>query len=149
MKFYKCKACDNIMILNAPNACCIDGWQELVPNTTDASGEKHVPVIEAEGRNVSVKVGSAEHPMLAAHYITCIVIETNQGYQKKELRPGEKPAAQLHWPKAKRFWRRMSIAICTGFGWQTFNPQPLPEYEKRDPSLSDPAFCFVYGSCDR
>ena len=95
MKFYKCKTCDNIMILNAPNACCIDGWQELVPNTTDASGEKHVPVIEAEGRNVSVKVGSAEHPMLAAHYITCIVIETNQGYQKKELRPGEKPAAQF------------------------------------------------------
>ena len=48
MKFYKCKACDSIMILNAPNACCIDGWQELATNTTDAAGEKHVPVIEAE-----------------------------------------------------------------------------------------------------
>ena len=95
MKFYKCKACDSIMILNAPNACCIDGWQELATNTTDAAGEKHVPVIEAEGRNISVKVGSIEHPMLAAHYITCIVIETNQGYQKKELRPGEKPIAHF------------------------------------------------------
>ena len=95
MKLYKCKACDNIMILNAPNACCIDGWQELVPNTTDASGEQHVPVIEAEGTNVSVKVGSVEHPMLAAHFITFIVLETNRGYQKKELKPGEAPEASF------------------------------------------------------
>jgi superoxide reductase len=95
MKFYKCRDCESILILNAPNACCVDGWQELVPNTTDASGEKHVPVIEADGKQVSVKVGSVEHPMLAAHYITCIVLETDRGYQKKELSPGEKPVAHF------------------------------------------------------
>ena len=41
------------------------------------------------------KVGSVEHPMLPVHYITWIVLETNQGYQKKDLKPGEKPVAQF------------------------------------------------------
>ena len=44
---------------------------------------------------MTVKVGSVEHPMLAAHYIMWIILETNQGYQKKELKPGEKPVAQF------------------------------------------------------
>ena len=93
MKFYKCKDCDNIMILSAPNGCCTEGWVELIPNTTDAAGEKHVPVVEADGQSVSVKVGAVEHPMLDAHYINWILLETNQGYQKKDLIPGAKPIA--------------------------------------------------------
>ena len=67
----------------------------MTPNTTDASGEKHVPVIETDGRTVTVTVGSIEHPMLDAHYIMWIVLETTQGYQKKNLRPGEKPVAHF------------------------------------------------------
>ncbi len=95
MKFYKCNDCGSVMIQEKPLGCCEDGWTELKPNTTDASGEKHVPVIETEGKNVTVKVGSAEHPMLEAHYIMWIVLETSQGYQKKDLRPGEKPVARF------------------------------------------------------
>ena len=95
MKFYKCKDCDNIMILSAPNACCTKDWAELIPNTTDAAGEKHVPVIEADGQSVNVKVGAVEHPMLDAHYITWILLETNQGYQKKDLVPGVKPVVSF------------------------------------------------------
>ena len=95
MKFYKCKSCEATLILDAAGACCTEGWEELVPNTTDAAGEKHVPVIEAEGRSVTVKVGSVEHPMLAVHYIMWIVLETDRGYQKKNLRPGEAPAARF------------------------------------------------------
>ena len=95
MFFFKCKDCGSIVILDDPNGCCISGWEELTPNTTDASGEKHVPVVEAEGKNVKVTVGSVEHPMLDVHYIMWIVLETNRGYQKKDLRPGEKPAAQF------------------------------------------------------
>ena len=95
MKFYQCKDCGTVLILDAPLSCCAEGWTELMANTTDASGEKHVPVIEQEGGFVRVKVGSAEHPMLPAHYITWILLETNQGYQKKALRPGEKPLARF------------------------------------------------------
>lgn len=65
--------------------------EEMIPGTTDGAKEKHIPVIEKEGNLVRVKVGSAEHPMLENHYIEWIVLETNQGYQKKDLAPGRKP----------------------------------------------------------
>ena len=93
MKFYKCDSCGSVLILDQALDCCTEGWKELLPNTTEAAGEKHVPVISVDGRTVEVKVGSVEHPMLEAHYIMWIVLETTQGYQKKDLRPGEKPAA--------------------------------------------------------
>lgn len=92
MFFYKEKSTGAIVIADralAPNA----DWEELRANTTDASGEKHVPVVEKKDGLVSVKVGSAEHPMLDVHYIMWIVLETNLGFQKKDLRPGMKPAA--------------------------------------------------------
>ena len=69
--------------------------EPLVPNTTDGAHEKHVPVIEQSGEHVTVKVGSAEHPMIEKHYIEWIVLETATGYQKHELKPGEKPEAHF------------------------------------------------------
>ena len=95
MKFYKCDACGSVLLAEDPAACCVEGMTELVPNTTDAAGEKHVPVIAAAGDKVNVKVGAVEHPMLDAHYITFIVLETTNGFQKKNLKPGEKPEAEF------------------------------------------------------
>ena len=66
---------------------------ELIPNTTDAAGEKHVPVITVNGDEVTVKVGSVEHPSLDAHYIEFIVLITEGGCQMKWLKPGNTPAA--------------------------------------------------------
>lgn len=102
MYFYQCRDCGSIVILDEPRACCDEAWTPLTPNTTDAAGEKHVPVIEAEGPLVTVKVGSVEHPMLEAHYITFVVLETTQGYQKKTLRPGEKPVARFALAEGER-----------------------------------------------
>ena len=65
----------------------------LTPNTSDGAGEKHVPVIKKEGNLITVSVGSVEHPMLEAHYIEWIMLETKQGRQRKTLKPGEKPVA--------------------------------------------------------
>ncbi len=65
----------------------------IAPNTTDAAGEKHVPVIAINGREVVVTVGAVEHPMVDAHYIESIILETKQGRQRKTLKPGEKPVA--------------------------------------------------------
>lgn len=70
-----------------------DPWVEIVPNTTDAAGEKHVPVITINGDTVTVTVGSVEYPMLEAHYIQWIAIETERGHQIKRLQPREKPVA--------------------------------------------------------
>ena len=63
----------------------------LTPNTVDAAFEKHVPVITHQGETVTVTVGSVAHPMLDAHYIQFIVLETATGYQVHHLKPGEKP----------------------------------------------------------
>ena len=97
MKFYKCEICGKIvaMVKETPveTMCCGQAMRELVPGTTDGAIEKHVPVYTVEGNTVKVKVGSAEHPMVDAHHIEWIAIETENGNQRKELKPGDKPEA--------------------------------------------------------
>ncbi len=97
MKVFKCTKCGNMISYLNKDACdvkcCGETMVEIVPNTTDAAGEKHVPVIEIDGNIVTVKVGSVEHPMMDAHYIQWIVLETEQGRQRKTLNPGDKPVA--------------------------------------------------------
>lgn len=88
MKFYKTP--DNQIVINDATA-----GEEIIPNTVDVAYEKHVPVIEHSGDHVVVKVGSVEHPSIPEHYIEWIVLETATGYQKKELKPGEKPEASF------------------------------------------------------
>ena len=67
----------------------------LKANSTDAAGEKHVPVIEQNGQNVLVKVGSVEHPMLENHYIKFIVLETKNHVIRVDLTPNDKPVANF------------------------------------------------------
>lgn len=99
MKFYVCEHCGNIITFvkdaGVPVMCCGERMKELVPGTTDAAQEKHVPVIEQDGQKVVVKVGSLEHPMLEEHYIEWIVLETKKGYQKVDLKPGDEPKAEF------------------------------------------------------
>ena len=96
LKFYKCEKCGSVVVKPFDN-CGEDGGKmvELVANTEEAAFEKHIPAVTVNGNAVHVEVGETIHPMLEAHFITFIVLETNRGYQKKELRPGEKPAAQF------------------------------------------------------
>lgn len=98
MLFYRCMSCGNfVTFLTEKTACtptcCGKPMTELVPNTTDAAQEKHVPVVKVDGNHVTVTVGSTLHPMLDNHYIQFIVLETKQGFQKKDLKPGMKPEA--------------------------------------------------------
>ena len=87
MKFYRID--DQVIISDKALTVGI----ELVANTTDAAGEKHVPVIDQTDDIVTVKVGSVEHPSLEAHYIKFIVLVTEGGMQMKWLKPGMKPEA--------------------------------------------------------
>ena len=66
---------------------------EIVPGSTDAALEKHVPVYKVEGNKVYVTVGSVEHPMLPEHYIEWISLQTKAGNQRKPLQPGQAPKA--------------------------------------------------------
>ena len=73
MKFYRCETCGQIIAIvkktPVPVMCCGKPMKEIIPGTTDASVEKHVPVVEVIGDVVKVKVGSVAHPMLPEHYI--------------------------------------------------------------------------------
>ncbi len=97
VKFYICERCKNIITyLNqsaVPVMCCGQKMEELVPGTTDAAQEKHVPVVTREGNVVTVSVGSVAHPMMEAHYIQWIVLQTKQGVQRKMLTPDSEPKA--------------------------------------------------------
>lgn len=84
-KFYICEHCGNIvaMVKNAgvPVMCCGQKMTEMIPGTTDAAAEKHLPVYQVEGDMVKVQVGSVDHPMLAEHYIEWVSLQTKQGSQ--------------------------------------------------------------------
>ena len=96
-KFYICEQCGNmaaaVKVKGCPLTCCGKPMKELVPGTSDGAHEKHVPVVAVEGNKVTVTVGEVEHPMVDAHYIEWISIQTKQGNQRKALKPGDAPKA--------------------------------------------------------
>ena len=99
MTFYRCEHCGNIIAYIHDSgvrcSCCGEEMKPITPNTSDGAGEKHVPVIRADGQTVTVTVGSVEHPMLEAHYIQWILLETQEGRQRKALKPGDRPTANF------------------------------------------------------
>ena len=94
-KYYLCEHCGNIVAAvkesGVPIMCCGEKMKEIIPGTTDASVEKHVPSYEVEGNLVNVKVGEVDHPMLPEHFIEWVSLQTKQGTQIKHLKPGEAP----------------------------------------------------------
>ena len=100
MQVFKCTKCGNMITYLNKEACdvkcCGETMEEVLPNTTDGAGEKHVPVVEVEGNKVVVKVGEVDHPMLPEHYIQWIAIETKNGRQRKVLSPDDKPQAVFY-----------------------------------------------------
>ena len=96
MNFFKCSECCSIaMEIVSGQQEGAKVFQELLANTTDASGEKHVPLVEKKGDTILVKVGELEHPMLEEHYIMWIYLETKHGGMLRKLTPGEKPEASF------------------------------------------------------
>ena len=98
-KFFRCKHCGNFVGLvnnsGVPMICCGEPMEELIPNTTDGSGEKHVPAVTVEGNKVTVKVGTVMHPALPEHHIEFIYLETENGGQRKGIPVGADPVAEF------------------------------------------------------
>ena len=94
-KFYICRHCGNLigMVNDAgvPMSCCGEKMEMLLPNSVDASNEKHVPVVSIDGDVVHVKVGEVAHPMVEEHFIQWVYLHTERGGQRKSLKPGEAP----------------------------------------------------------
>lgn len=98
-RFYKCATCGNVAIKvvdsGVPLVCCGEKMQELLPNTVDASGEKHVPVVtKLDGGILKVEVGSVAHPMEEAHHIAFVYVETERGGIRVDL--SDKPEALVY-----------------------------------------------------
>lgn len=95
MKFYICEHCGKIIAIvkdsGVPTICCGDKMKEIIPGTTEASLEKHIPVYTVENNKVQVTVGAVEHPMLPEHYIEWVALQTTSGNQRKALKPGDAP----------------------------------------------------------
>ena len=97
-KFYKCNHCGNVIgkVVDSkvPVVCCGEKMEELVPNTVDASAEKHVPVVtKVDDCTIKVEVGSAPHPMTPEHHISFIYVETENGGMRITVKDKEKAEA--------------------------------------------------------
>lgn len=96
-KFVRCSLCGNLFgVVNDAGVkpvCCGQPMEVLTANSTDAAGEKHVPVIERNGDKVTVKVGSVTHPMQEEHYIQWIALQQEDRMQRQVLFAGAAPEA--------------------------------------------------------
>lgn len=92
---YKCEKCGNLIgVIHGAGGnlvCCGQNMVLLEANTTDASVEKHVPVITKDGSTVKVAVGEVPHPMEEKHYIEVVGVLTENKLYRAYLKPGEKP----------------------------------------------------------
>ncbi|HBB66295.1 MAG: desulfoferrodoxin [Elusimicrobia bacterium GWA2_56_46] len=96
-EIYKCDVCGNIVevLHGGPGVlvCCGADMRLFFENTTDASKEKHVPVIEKSRTGYKVKVGSVPHPMEEKHYIAWIELVADGRSYREFLKPGQAPEA--------------------------------------------------------
>lgn len=99
VEFYRCEVCGNIVVQikvgGGTLTCCGETMTKLEANTTEASLEKHVPVINKEEGKIKVTVGSILHPMLSEHHIEWIALLADGRVEFKFLQPGEEPIAEF------------------------------------------------------
>jgi superoxide reductase len=109
LEIYRCEKCGNIVeVLHGgvgELVCCGEPMKLLKENSTDASTEKHVPIIEKVNGGYKVKVGSAPHPMEEKHYIEWIQLIADGEAYRAFLSPGEAPEAVFA-IEAKKVWAR-------------------------------------------
>lgn len=98
-RFYRCETCGNLVYLmnegGGTLTCCGEPMTLLDPNTVEASGEKHIPVITVKDSQVTVNVGSVDHPMTDAHYIEWIFLCAGEEILCRRLNPGDAPKAEF------------------------------------------------------
>ncbi len=97
LQVYKCEKCGNMVeVVHAAAGtltCCGQAMTLLAENSTDAAGEKHVPVVEKVDGGVKVKVGEVAHPMLDQHFIEWVQVIAGGRSYRQFLEPGAAPEA--------------------------------------------------------
>ena len=94
IKCLKCgamvKVIDDCQCADCGITCCGEEMVELVPNSTDASFEKHIPDIDIEQKNIKVMVN---HVMEAEHYIEWVALVNDNREEIRYFKPGEEATA--------------------------------------------------------
>ena len=94
---YKCELCGNIVEMvrvgGGELVCCGQPMSLLEEKKADSALEKHVPVVVKVDTGYEVTVGSTLHPMTEKHLIEWIELEIDGSCYRKNLKPGDKPAA--------------------------------------------------------
>ncbi len=95
---YRCAVCGNIIevqhVGGGTLTCCDQPMDFLEGSRADATLEKHVPFVQKTDNGYLVKIGEVqEHPMLDAHFIVWIELNTTKGTFRKYLKAGDKPEA--------------------------------------------------------
>ena len=97
VKFFRCAEGGNLVELiengGGKLVCCGQPMKELIPGTTDAAVEKHVPAVKREGNTIHVQVGSVAHPMTEAHLIQWIEAVQDGKIQRVTLTASDAPTA--------------------------------------------------------
>ena len=97
MKLKKCLKCGALVKVledctcdNCGIKCCGEQMVELVPNSTDAAVEKHVPELSVENGKLFAKVN---HVMEDDHFIEWIAFENGDLEKIVHLKPGTEATA--------------------------------------------------------
>lgn len=97
--FFICGRCRNLIgMINSSGAviyCCGAPMDNLEPEYTDSGKEKHAPLVNRVGDEITVNVGEKSHPMTADHAISWVALITNRGHHRKLLIPGEEPVVRF------------------------------------------------------
>lgn len=104
MKIYVCKKCGNVVLKLEDKSeelkCCGEKMELVDANTTEAATEKHLPVYEIKEGMINIKVGEVEHPMTDEHYISFIILASDDNYMIRKLKAGDKQEASFPYDKS-------------------------------------------------
>lgn len=88
MRFYTCPACNQLYVKlidkNNDMKCCEIPLKNLAFNRNMKKDNEHYPVIRKIGNFLTIEVNE-NHPMVDAHHISVIFLETTQGFQFKNI----------------------------------------------------------------
>ena len=115
LRVFKCSKCGTV-ILNFDElevvVCCGENVVEQVPNSVEASFEKHLPTYIKEENKIIAEV---HHVMEEEHYIEWILALTDEGHEIVYLEPGMQAKAEFSSEGVKSLY-----AYCNKHGlWKT------------------------------
>lgn len=102
-RVFKCDKCETQIMTSEGEVleCCGEKMIELVPNSVDASFEKHVPTYEVVAGKVKAKVN---HVMEEEHYIEWIAYVTCDTHEVRYFEPYMEAETEFEFVKGAKLY---------------------------------------------